>query len=90
MCIFPWIGSEIDWVSISIAMVCSGSVLAMNFFILLKDAGKKDLLPLVLGLVIGLHVSLTIVLKFYFFHYTAPKIVGTTTSLPLTPTNTSS
>ena len=66
ICIFPWIGQSIDWLAISIAMLTSGSVLAINFWKAAQEAKR----PWILGAIALCHIGLSLAFKFYFFRHT--------------------
>jgi hypothetical protein len=81
VCIFPWVGAEIDWVAIVAAMLTSGGVLVINFYSVVRNSKQLWLL----GAIACCHIGLTIVLKLYFFKHTAAKLTPhhTTTTGPL-------
>ena len=66
ICIFPWIGSSIDWVAIAFAMLMSGSVLIINFWKAAQETKKKWILVAIAVC----HSALSIALKVYFFKHT--------------------
>lgn len=85
LCIFPWIGSEIAWTSIVVALVVSGSVLVVNLHEALKANNDwKKLSPFLMAIG-GAHFLLTIALKFYFFTHVTPKTLGVLTTQPPIP-----
>jgi hypothetical protein len=79
VCIFPWIGSSIDWLAISVAMITSGSVLLINFWKAAQEAKR----PWILGAIALCHIGLSLAFKFYFFRHTAAVAPP-----PTPPTNT--
>ncbi len=61
LCIFPWIGSEIAWTSILLAMTVSGSVLMVNIHEVLKASNDwKTISPYLMGIA-AVHVGLALV-----------------------------
>lgn len=80
VCIFPWIGSSIDWVAIGIAMLMSGTVLVINFWKAAQETKKKW----ILAAIAICHIGLSVALKLYFFKHVAmaPGPVGNTTVAP--------
>lgn len=83
LCIFPWIGSEIAWTSILVAMGVSGSVLLINVHEVLKpNNGWPAVSPYLAGIAV-VHIGLTLALKFYFFTHEPPSH----DSMVVAPTN---